>query len=303
MSNNLSIDNLPIFLNLVTGRRYYSYGPATASLRFLNADTDRLDILKASKGKSGIYMWTNKLNGKKYIGSSVNLRRRFLEYYNTNRLLIETSMPINTAFLKYGYSNFSLDILEFCEISKLMEQEKHYFNKLAPEYNILKIPGSPSRGRGWKHTETSIEKMRLAAKNLSSKNSLHRSLAQTRGKNIEVTDLNTGTKTLYHAITFAARALAIDKRYIENYIYLKQKNPVFERYIFKLISDGIKDIRIQGSSQKLEVFDVVSKTKTIYPSISSAARSLAIRQPSISLYLKDKRSKPFKGRYIFKSVN
>ena len=57
-------------------------------------------------------------------------------------------MPINVALLKYGYYNFSLDILEFCETSKLMVREKHYFNLLSPEYNILKIPGSPYRGRG-----------------------------------------------------------------------------------------------------------------------------------------------------------
>jgi len=57
-------------------------------------------------------------------------------------------MPINIALLKYGYFNLSLDILKFCEISKLMVREKHYFNLLSPEYNILKNPGNPSRGRG-----------------------------------------------------------------------------------------------------------------------------------------------------------
>lgn len=77
MLSNLSINNLPLFPNLITGRRYYSSDCATASLRFLNVDTDRLEILKVSKGKSGIYMWTNKLNGNKYIGSSVNLRLDF----------------------------------------------------------------------------------------------------------------------------------------------------------------------------------------------------------------------------------
>lgn len=34
-------------------------------------------------------MWTNKLNSKKYVGSSVDLKRRLLEYYNVNRLLNE----------------------------------------------------------------------------------------------------------------------------------------------------------------------------------------------------------------------
>ena len=83
---------------------------------------------------------------------------------------------------------------------------------------------------------------------------------------------------------------------------MKQRKPVFDKYTFKLISDGIKDIRIQSSSQKLEVTDVVFSSITIYLSISSAARSLGIRQPSISSYLKDKRTKPYKGIYLFKLI-
>ena len=65
-------------------------------------------------------MWTNKLNGKTYVGSSVKLRRILLEYYNINRLQTETTMPINTALLKYGYKGFSLTILEFCDMDSLM---------------------------------------------------------------------------------------------------------------------------------------------------------------------------------------
>lgn len=90
----------------------------------------------------------NKLNGKKYVGSSVNLKRRLLEYYNVNRLLNESSMPINVALLKYGYHNFSLTILEICDVDNLMSREKYFFEKYSPKYNILDTPGSPSRGSG-----------------------------------------------------------------------------------------------------------------------------------------------------------
>lgn len=78
----------------------------------------------------------------------MDLRRRLLEYYNVNRLLNEKSMNINVALLKYGYNNFSLTILEFCDLDSLMSKEKHYFEVYDPEYNILKTPGSPSKGSG-----------------------------------------------------------------------------------------------------------------------------------------------------------
>ena len=88
------------------------------------------------------------MNNKSYIGSSVDLKRRFLEYFNIKRLLRYSSMAINKALLKYGYSQFSLSILEYCEVDELMIKEKYYLNLLSPKYNILKEPGSPSRGSG-----------------------------------------------------------------------------------------------------------------------------------------------------------
>ena len=62
------------------------------------------------------------------------------------------------------------------------------------------------------------------------------SAAQSSGIEIEVTDIITNTSTKYHAIKAAARALDIDKRYIEHYIYLNQDKPVLDRYTFKLLT-------------------------------------------------------------------
>ena len=281
---------------------------------FSDADKDKLDILKYIKGKSGIYMWTNKLNGKNYVGSSVDLRRRLLEYYNVNRMLNEKSMPINVALLKYGYTNFSFTILEICDKDSLMSREKHFFEVYSPEYNILKTPGSPARGSGWTHSEATIESMRIAAfKTFKSPEFLTKlSKGQSTGIQVEVTDLETNHTTTYHAIRAAARALDIDKRYIEHYIYLKQDQPVLGRYTFKLNSNSDNQSRnlilspaeekVQKTSIKVEVTNVDTKEVTIYYSITAAAKALGYRQPSISLYLKENRTKPFKGKYLFKLV-
>nr|QNR58513.1 hypothetical protein [Diaporthe longicolla] len=279
---------------------------------FSDADKDKLDILKYIKGKSGIYMWTNKLNGKKYVGSSVDLRRRLLEYYNVNRMLNEKSMPINVALLKYGYTNFSLTILEICDKDSLMSREKHFFEVYSPEYNILKTPGSPSRGSGWTHSEATIESMRIAASNTFKSTEFLTKLSkgQSTGIEVEVTDLEAqapNNTITYHAIRAAARALDIDKRYIEHYIYLNQDKPVLGRYTFKLNLDNnsLKLIseKVQKTSMKVEVTNVDTQEVTVYSSITAAAKALGYRQPSISLYLKENRTKPFKGKSLFKLVD
>lgn len=79
--------------------------------------------------------------------------------------------------------------------------------------------------------------MRIAASNtFSSPKFLDKlSKGQPSSIKIEVTDMETNTSTIYHAIRAAALALNIDKRYIEYYIYLKQDKPVIGRYVFKLV--------------------------------------------------------------------
>jgi hypothetical protein len=159
-----------------------------------------------------------------------------------------------------------------------MSREKHFFEVYSPEYNILNTPGSPSRGSGWKHSEATIENMRIAAsKTFKSPEFLTKlSKGQSSGIKVEVTDLETNTTTTYHAIRAAARALDIDKRYIEHFIYLKQDKPVLGRYTFKLNSDESTNLiheRVKKTYMKVEVINVDTKEVTIYSSISAAAKA------------------------------
>lgn len=56
-------------------------------ITYANADLQKINILK--NNKSGVYRWTNLLNNKSYVGSSVNLGRRFRVYFNINYLEME----------------------------------------------------------------------------------------------------------------------------------------------------------------------------------------------------------------------
>lgn len=96
-----------------------------------NAELAKAQIISDNRGKAGVYRWTNKLNGKSYIGSSINLSNRLHVYFN--KAYIEKNkdnMAINSALLKYGYSNFKLEILEYISPETVVEVEQNYLDLL-----------------------------------------------------------------------------------------------------------------------------------------------------------------------------
>jgi len=118
-------------------------------------------ILSDNKGKSGIYRWVNTLTGDFYIGSSVNIRFRIQKYFNFNYLKNhKEKMIICNALLKYGYSNFCLEILEYCDKKDVISREQHYLDLLNPKYNILRTAGNLY---GYKHS-LEIKKVMSIAK-------------------------------------------------------------------------------------------------------------------------------------------
>lgn len=148
------------FLHLSIGLRPYSTKPVNNSsdlkpeVIYHNCELDKAKILRDNKDKKAIYRWINNINHKTYIGSSANLTVRLYKYFSTIHLA-KYNTPIHNALLKYGFNNFSLEILEYCENGvDLVKREQYYFDLLKPEYNILKIAGSPL---GFKHSEKTLE--------------------------------------------------------------------------------------------------------------------------------------------------
>lgn len=125
---------------------YSSNGHITPSVVYEDAYSMKKAILKENKGKAGIYMLTNKLTGDIYVGQSIDLRKRFIKYFSLSYITSRKELIISRALIKYGYSNFSVTILEYCIESELDVKEQYYFDKLNPQYNIQKIAGGSSKG-------------------------------------------------------------------------------------------------------------------------------------------------------------
>lgn len=99
----------------------------------------------------GIYKITNKVNGKVYVGQSIDIIDRWKQHYYKafNSKEVAFNSAIHSAFRKYGIENFELEVIEECSAEELDEKEKFWvkeFNSLSPNgYNILS-GGQFSRG-------------------------------------------------------------------------------------------------------------------------------------------------------------
>jgi group I intron endonuclease len=208
--------------------------------------------------------WTNNTNGKSYIGSAVNLAIRIFQYYNLD-FISKYNMTVYKAIIKYGYSCFTLEILEYCEPNDCITREQYYLDIFQPEYNILRIAGS---SLGHNHSEETRAK--ISASLLGKTHS-----DETKGK-ISAAILGQ-IRTEEVRVKMCAAKMGAN-------------NPMF----------GVPRPEGAGSpSQPIEVVDMEKNETTIYNSMSEAARALNINKSRISTYFSNNQKKPYKGRYIF----
>lgn len=87
-----------------------------------------------------IYKITNILNGRSYIGQTVNtIEQRFIEHkshYRTN--VTNSNRPLYNAFNKYGINNFIIEEIENIPNNLLNERERYwiqYYNTYNKGYN------------------------------------------------------------------------------------------------------------------------------------------------------------------------
>ena len=108
---------------------------------------NRLDTVKKVRG---IYKVTNKINGKVYIGQSVDIGRRWRQH-----MTAEDDIYFHKAIQKYGVENFEWEVIEQCKKKDLDEREIYwieYYDSFNKGYNCTK-GGEGNSGEGspnWK---------------------------------------------------------------------------------------------------------------------------------------------------------
>lgn len=166
-------------------------------------------------------------------------------------------MLINKALIKYGYANFSLEIIEYCDRSDAILREQFYLDLFKPEYNLLKDTGL---SLGYVITENTLAKIRDSRLNWTEEQKakildylkIHDSSAEQReksglrlteynkskGMSIEILDTTTKEVLSYFSIRQAAEALGC----VHGTILLAEKSKkegisklIKKRYLVKTI--------------------------------------------------------------------
>ena len=150
------------------------------------------------------------------------------------------------ALVKYGYSNFSLSILEYCDRTEVISREQYYLDLLNPPYNILKYAYS---SEGYKHTLEAIHKMSLAKKDNSFYGKTHTeevkelmsqaALKRTKPNNAKPVFLKDTNKNIigdFKSMTELSIYLKADKASLAKY---RDSNKLF-RNLYYIVSNSNK---------------------------------------------------------------
>ena len=116
---------------------------------------------------SAIYAIRNSVNGFQYVGSAVNLKKRWQEHRRLLRAGRHENARLQNAWTKYGEASFAFLILErVADLACLIAREQFWIDETRSAdrrfgYNICPTAGSPL---GMTHTAASRAKMSAAAK-------------------------------------------------------------------------------------------------------------------------------------------
>lgn len=280
----------------------------------------------------GIYCIENKVNGKKYIGQSIEIEKRWYNHINALELKYHHNIHLQRAWDKYGANSFDFYILELCDKDSLDEREIYFISKFDTFKNGY---NRTSGGKGVSDVIVSAETRKKIAKastgrfhSVATREKMRQHMLQqfqdddfvrAFRENIEsqMTPVccynQEGYICYYPNIHEAAKAIGAEPTNVCK--VLKGKHKTCNGYTFcyeyeVLTADDLKDRYTLRKSEsphdahkkaKVEMFNLQGESIGIYNSIKEISEKYNIDASSISKVCRGKLKQTY--GYIFKYLN
>jgi len=95
-----------------------------------------IKLMDFPSGISGVYKIENKLTGDIYIGSSVDIKKRWCSHQSSFGKDYQHCMHLNNAIIKYSVGNFKFKVVATCHPRDIYIVEQMFIDMLEPRYNI-----------------------------------------------------------------------------------------------------------------------------------------------------------------------
>lgn len=208
----------------------------------------------------GIYMIQNRVNGKMYIGQAVDIERRWGRHKNDLRGNYHINKHLQSAWNKYGESNFEFTVIWECDESQLNIMEEYYITKLKTYdrgFGYNKTYG----GDGVRPTEETKKKMSEAAKGRTHSEDAKKKMSEARKGHIVSEETK---KKLREAHKGKSLSEEHKKKLRENHADFKGENhPMFGKHHSKETKKKLSDINI-GKTIPEETREKISENNSRY---------------------------------------
>lgn len=251
-----------------------------------------------------IYCFTNLINQKKYIGSTINKPNIRYNQHLYNAFHSDTEKyyyPLYQAIRKYGIENFSYEtILETdCSEQELRKIEKYYIH----QYNTI-LPNGYNQTDNTEHPINAIESYQKMS-----------NTKRENAKQVALVDDNNSILEIFRSIADCAEALKLDEKKIaaccrgerkttdnKKFYWLDKNNKlIIPEYNRDLYKGEIGTTQKQITNRKVAKINMdTNEIIKIYDSIALAARENNCDSSGIAKVCREKRQTcgGFKWKYI-----